>query len=63
VGGSGGGGLAGHRGGAISIVNNFSSFDSHDVRRVLTSAAGRAAIAEAFAIARRGNSRHNLGDG
>jgi hypothetical protein len=48
--GSGGsGGLAGHGGTPISIVQNFASFDSHDVRRVLTSQAGQAAIAEAFA--------------
>jgi hypothetical protein len=62
--GSGGpGGLTGHGGAPISIVQNFTSFDSHDVRRVLTSQAGQAAIAEAFARARRGNSRHYLSDG
>ena len=59
----GSGGPAGHGGSPISITNHITSFDSHDVRRVLTSQAGQAAIAEAFARARRGNSRHYLSDG
>ena len=62
AGGSGSGLVAGHpAGGGISV--NITSFDGHDVRRVLTSQAGRAAIAEAFARERRGNSRHYLSDG
>ena len=52
-----------HPAGGAPISVNITSFDGHDIRRVLTSAAGRNAIAEAFAAARRGNSRHQLSDG